>query len=75
MSLHGHLRGMWDMVFGEGGTGDPGTLYFTAGGSASQPNFPAGGSQHQLEEKRLRQGRTVRPCPEPNRPRYSHSGT
>jgi len=36
--------GMWDMVFGAGGTGDPGTLYLTAGGSANQPNFPAGGS-------------------------------
>ncbi len=36
--------GMWDMVFGAGGTGDPGTLYFTAGGSANQPNFPTGGS-------------------------------
>jgi uncharacterized protein (TIGR03118 family) len=36
--------GMWDMVFGAGGTGDPGTLYFTAGGSLNQPNFPAGGS-------------------------------
>jgi uncharacterized protein (TIGR03118 family) len=36
--------GVWDMVFGAGGTGDPGTLYFTAGGSANQPNFPAGGS-------------------------------
>jgi len=24
--------GLWDMVFGAGGTGDPGTLYFTAGG-------------------------------------------
>jgi uncharacterized protein (TIGR03118 family) len=36
--------GLWDMVFGEGGTsGDPGTLYLTAGGS-NQPNFPAGGS-------------------------------
>jgi uncharacterized protein (TIGR03118 family) len=35
--------GMWDMVFGAGGTGDPGTLYFTAGG-ANQPNFPSGGS-------------------------------
>ena len=35
--------GMWDMVFGAGGTGDPGTLYFTAG-SGIQPNFPAGGS-------------------------------
>jgi hypothetical protein len=27
--------GLWDMVFGAGGTGDPNTLYFTAG-SASQ---------------------------------------
>jgi uncharacterized protein (TIGR03118 family) len=41
--------GMWDMVFGGGGgaNNDPGvagTLYFTAGGSAGQPNFPAGGS-------------------------------
>ena len=36
--------GLWDMVFGGGGTsGDPGTLYFTAGGG-KQPNFPAGGS-------------------------------
>jgi hypothetical protein len=36
--------GMWDMVFGGGGpSGDPGTLYLTAGGS-NQPNFPAGGS-------------------------------
>ena len=36
--------GLWDMVFGGGGTsGDPGTLYVTAGGS-NQPNFPAGGS-------------------------------
>jgi len=36
--------GLWDMVFGGGGTsGDPGTLYLTAGGS-NQPNFPAGGS-------------------------------
>lgn len=25
--------GLWDMVFGAGGTGDPGTLYFTAGGA------------------------------------------
>jgi uncharacterized protein (TIGR03118 family) len=25
--------GMWDMVFGKGGTGDPNTLYITAGGS------------------------------------------
>jgi hypothetical protein len=24
--------GLWDMVFGQGGTGDPNTLYFTAGG-------------------------------------------
>ena len=32
------------MVFGGGGgTGDPGTLYLTAGGG-NQPNFPAGGS-------------------------------
>jgi uncharacterized protein (TIGR03118 family) len=38
--------GVWDMVFGGGGgggTGDPGTLYLTAGGG-NQPNFPAGGS-------------------------------
>src|SRR6202171_940799 len=36
--------GLWDMVFGGGGlSGDPGTLYLTAGGS-NQPNFPAGGS-------------------------------
>jgi uncharacterized protein (TIGR03118 family) len=36
--------GLWDMVFGGGGTsGDPGTLFLTAGGS-NQPNFPAGGS-------------------------------
>jgi len=36
--------GLWDMVFGGGGTsGDPGTLYFTAGGG-NQPNFPTGGS-------------------------------
>src|SRR3984885_4763252 len=36
--------GLWDMVFGGGGvSGDPGTLYLTAGGG-SQPNFPAGGS-------------------------------
>src|ERR1700681_4303538 len=35
--------GLWDMVFGGGGlSGDPGTLYLTAGGS-NQPNFPAGG--------------------------------
>jgi uncharacterized protein (TIGR03118 family) len=26
--------GLWDMVFGAGGTGDPNTLYFTAGGSS-----------------------------------------
>jgi uncharacterized protein (TIGR03118 family) len=25
--------GLWDMVFGAGGTGDPSTLYFTAGGA------------------------------------------
>jgi len=25
--------GLWDMVFGQGGTGDPNTLYFTAGGA------------------------------------------
>jgi len=41
--------GLWDMVFGGGGganndPGNAGTLYFTAGGSAGQPNFPAGGS-------------------------------
>lgn len=36
--------GLWDMVFGGGGlSGDPGTLYVTAGGG-NQPNFPAGGS-------------------------------
>jgi hypothetical protein len=36
--------GLWDMTFGGGGTsGDPGTLYLTAGGS-NQPNFPAGGN-------------------------------
>src|SRR6202795_4260954 len=36
--------GLWDMVFGGGGpSGDPGTLYLTAGGS-NQPNFPDGGS-------------------------------
>jgi uncharacterized protein (TIGR03118 family) len=36
--------GLWDMVFGGGGTsGDPGTLYLTAGGG-NQPNFPSGGS-------------------------------
>ena len=41
--------GVWDMVFGGGGganndPGNVGTLYFTAGGSAGQPNFSAGGS-------------------------------
>src|ERR1700688_4400875 len=36
--------GLWDMVFGGGGTsGAPGTLYLTAGGG-NQPNFPSGGS-------------------------------
>jgi uncharacterized protein (TIGR03118 family) len=36
--------GLWDLVFGGGGpSGDPGTLYLTAGGG-NQPNFPAGGS-------------------------------
>src|SRR6202166_4713909 len=36
--------GLWDLVFGGGGTsGDVGTLYLTAGGG-NQPNFPAGGS-------------------------------
>ena len=36
--------GLWDMVFGGGGpSGDPGTLYITAGGS-NQPNFPSGGT-------------------------------
>src|SRR6201997_841855 len=36
--------GLWDMVFGGGGpSGDPGTLFLTAGGS-NQPNFPSGGS-------------------------------
>jgi len=36
--------GLWDMVFGGGGaSGDPGTLYLTAGGG-NQPNFPSGGS-------------------------------
>ena len=35
--------GLWDMVFGGGGSsGDPGTLYLTAGGG-NQPNFPVGG--------------------------------
>jgi hypothetical protein len=41
--------GLWDMVFGGGGgannnPGALGTLYITGGGSAGQPNFPAGGS-------------------------------
>jgi len=40
--------GIWDMVYGGGGAsnnpGTLGTLYITAGGSAGQPNFPAGGS-------------------------------
>jgi len=36
--------GLWDIVFGGGGSsGDPGTLYLTAGGS-NQPNFPSGGT-------------------------------
>jgi uncharacterized protein (TIGR03118 family) len=36
--------GLWDLVFGGGGpSGDPGSLYLTAGGG-NQPNFPAGGS-------------------------------
>jgi uncharacterized protein (TIGR03118 family) len=36
--------GLWDMLFGGGGTsGNPGTLFLTAGGG-NQPNFPAGGS-------------------------------
>jgi len=36
--------GLWDMAFGGGGpSGDPNTLYLTAGGS-NQPNFPAGGT-------------------------------
>ena len=38
--------GLWDMVFGGGGSsGNPDTLYLTAGGS-NQPNFPAGGAAH-----------------------------
>jgi uncharacterized protein (TIGR03118 family) len=37
-------QGLWDLVFGGGGTsGAAGTLYLTAGGG-NQPNFPAGGS-------------------------------
>src|SRR6202795_3347686 len=36
--------GLWEMALGEGGpSGEPGTLYLTAGGS-NQPNFPAGGN-------------------------------
>jgi uncharacterized protein (TIGR03118 family) len=36
--------GLWDLVFGGGGTsGAAGTLYLTAGGG-NQPNFPSGGS-------------------------------
>jgi uncharacterized protein (TIGR03118 family) len=36
--------GLWDMVFGGGGTsGNAGTLFLTAGGG-NQPNFPTGGS-------------------------------
>jgi len=36
--------GLWDMVFGGGGSsGDASTLYITAGGS-NQPNFPSGGN-------------------------------
>jgi len=36
--------GLWDLVFGGGGpSGDPNTLYLTAGGS-NQPNFPPHGS-------------------------------
>jgi uncharacterized protein (TIGR03118 family) len=36
--------GLWDMVFGGGGSsGNADTLYLTAGGS-SQPNFPSGGN-------------------------------
>jgi len=31
------IPGLWDLVFGQGGTGDPNSLYFTAGGS-SQTN-------------------------------------
>ncbi len=43
------IPGLWDMVFGGGGgannnPGALGTLYITGGGSAGQPNFPAGGS-------------------------------
>jgi uncharacterized protein (TIGR03118 family) len=36
--------GLWDLVFGGGASsGDPNTLYLTAGGG-NQPNFPMGGS-------------------------------
>jgi uncharacterized protein (TIGR03118 family) len=36
--------GLWDLTFGGGGSsGDPNTLYLTAGGS-NQPNFPPHGS-------------------------------
>ena len=36
--------GLWDLAFGGGGpSGDPNTLYLTAGGS-NQPNFPSGGN-------------------------------
>jgi uncharacterized protein (TIGR03118 family) len=36
--------GLWELVFGGGGpSGNPGTLYLTAGGD-NQPNFPPGGS-------------------------------
>jgi uncharacterized protein (TIGR03118 family) len=36
--------GLWDLTFGGGNaSGDPNTLYLTAGGSAGQPNFPATG--------------------------------
>jgi uncharacterized protein (TIGR03118 family) len=36
--------GLWDMVFGGGGSsGNADTLYLTAGGS-NQPNFPSGGN-------------------------------
>ena len=41
--------GLWDMVFGGGGTSrrDPGTLYLTAGGS-NQPNFLLAGTPVKL---------------------------
>jgi uncharacterized protein (TIGR03118 family) len=40
--------GLWEMALGAGGpSGDPNTLYLTAGGS-NQPNFPAGGSTTSL---------------------------